>query len=385
MIPRNAAAPYPASPMNDAKAAAPPTRPRRRRLGPKLAAVALVLLAAFALCEVAARLVFPAPPDPTREPQIVYVYSDAVGYVHLPDQRGWIDDGFVTINALGFRGPEPKVPKPEGGFRFLAVGSSNTAGWGVHDDQTWCALLGQQLPGTEVLNWAVSGYKMDHKERLLRGYGLALKPDFLVVDFSDYDLFAPNETPAGNPLDEGSAAPDGPPMIPHTGRTFRLLPEPSWLNRQLRRSRAIYCAKRGAYGLKVALGGAESRAANEIALLEGKSSPEIDAAWQKVDESLGRIARLTEGMKGRVGVLVFPVREQVGKEYPDAQYQERLRAAAARHGLFVIDPLPRFREHAGRVNELFIAYDRGHPGPLGHQLIAETVLEAVRERGSQPR
>ncbi len=369
-------------------AAAPaPPKPRRRRWRAKLAAILLALLFSFVVCEVAARVVFPAPPDPTREPQIVYVYSQEVGYLHLPNQRGWIDDGFVTINSLGFRGAEPKTPKPEGLFRLLVIGSSNTAGWGVHDDQTYCAELERQLPAllpgrpVEVLNWSVSGYKMDHKERLLRRYGLGLRPDLLLIDFSDYDLFAPDETPRADAdatpegVSEGSTL-----SIPHTGKTFQLLNAPSWINRVLRKSRAIYCAKNGLYGLKVLLAGSEPRAANELALLEGNDSPAVEEAWKKVEESLERIGRLTADLRGRVGLLIFPVREQVAKRYPQAQYQERLKAAAARHGFFVVDPLARFRDHPTRLNELYIPYDRGHPGPLGHRLIADEIVESVRER-----
>ena len=85
-------------------------------------------------------------------------------------------------------------------------------------------------------------------------------------------------------------------------------------------------------------------------------------------------------MRGRVGLLIFPVREQVAKSYPQAQYQERLKAAAAKYGFFVVDPLPRFREHPTKLHELYIPYDRGHPGPLGHKLIADEILESVRER-----
>lgn len=375
--------------MNLTPTAAPP-KPRRR-LGPKFAAALIVLLGTFLVCEIAARLVFPAPPDPTREPQIVYVTSDAVGYLHLPSQRGWIDDGFVTINALGFRGAEPLIPKPEGCTRFLVVGSSNTVGWGVHDDQTYCAALEKRLPETrktpvEVLNWSVSGYKMEHKERLLAHYGLALKPDYLLIDFSDYDLFAPDDTPrARSILDEAKPSNEGPFRIPHTGQQFQLLPQPGWLNRALRKSRAIYCVKNGLYGLKVALSGHDGRAENEVALLEGRSLPAIDDAWNTVEASFERIHELTKGMKDRVAILIFPVREQVTKEYPHEQYQTRLKALAERHGFQVIDPLPRFRENAARVNELFIPYDRGHPGPLGHQLIAETILDAMATGGSASR
>src|SRR5262245_896641 len=102
------------TPLAAAPAASTPPKPRRRRWRAKLTAIFLALLFSLIVCEVAARVAFPAPPDPTREPQIAYVYSQEVGYLHLPNQQGWIDDGFVTINTLGFRGAEPQTPKPAG-------------------------------------------------------------------------------------------------------------------------------------------------------------------------------------------------------------------------------------------------------------------------------
>src|SRR6476646_3134385 len=89
------------------------------------------MLFALGGCELAARLLFPAPPDPTRQPQIVYQYDPELRYVYVPGQRGWIDDGFVTINSLGFRGKEPVSPKPPGRFRVVVVGDSLTVGYGV--------------------------------------------------------------------------------------------------------------------------------------------------------------------------------------------------------------------------------------------------------------
>lgn len=373
--------------MSEPRPEAPVRVPKRRRLLPKLAAASLAFLFSFLVCEVAARLVFPAPPDPAREPQIVYVLSKEVGYLHLPNQRGWIDDGFVTINALGFRGSEPRSPRPSGVPRLLVVGSSNSVGWGVQDDETYCALLERTLPETlrkpavEVLNWSVSGYKLEHKEQLLRQYGLALDPDYVLLDFSDYDLFAPDATPQAAPASKPVSLPsDGPLAIPHTGQTFRLIAEPSGFSQLLRRSRALYSAKNGLYGLKVTLTGQTSRAANEVALLEGNESPDIADAWQRADATLARVRDLTAHLGGRVGLLIFPVREQVSKSYPQAIYQTRLAELATKHGFFLVDPLTQFREHARRCDELFIPYDRGHPGPLGHRLLAEAIRDALPRR-----
>src|SRR5690349_22357890 len=107
----------------------------RSRIGLVLGAVVF----AAATCEVAARIAFAAPPNPARQPQIAYQYDPEIRYIPLPNQRGWIDDGFASTNALGFRGPDPATPKPHGLVRVIAVGDSVTFGFGVNDGDTFCA------------------------------------------------------------------------------------------------------------------------------------------------------------------------------------------------------------------------------------------------------
>src|SRR5439155_16006050 len=132
------------------------------------------VLLGLGACEVAARMIFPAPPDPTRQPQIVYRVDPEVRYVLSPNQRGWIDDGFVTTNSRGFRGREVAVPKPPRRLRIVALGDSVTFGWGVNDADTFCSQLEEQLharrPGLdlEVVNMAVPGYATRQEVALLK-------------------------------------------------------------------------------------------------------------------------------------------------------------------------------------------------------------------------
>ena len=69
----------------------------------------------------------------------------------------------VSINSLGFRGPERARVKAPGVFRILCVGASNVYGAGLNDNETWPHLLQRRLnqgaPGRyEVWNLGVSGY-----------------------------------------------------------------------------------------------------------------------------------------------------------------------------------------------------------------------------------
>ena len=109
------------------------------RLLPKIGLAVLTTLVAFGACELAARAFFPAPSDPDRQPQVLYQYDPDVGYTHVPNQTGWIDAGIVTINSLGFRGPDVVLPKPPGRTRIVVIGDSLTLGMGVREDETYCS------------------------------------------------------------------------------------------------------------------------------------------------------------------------------------------------------------------------------------------------------
>lgn len=81
----------------------------------------------------------------------------------------------ISINRLGFRGPDVPLVKPPGTTRVLVVGASTTFDPCVPNDAaTWPAQLERQLnalaPGRrfEVLNSGAPGYEMiDHNVRLL--------------------------------------------------------------------------------------------------------------------------------------------------------------------------------------------------------------------------
>lgn len=66
----------------------------------------------------------------------------------------------VSINALGLRGPDVQMPKPRGRKRVACFGDSITFGYGVSDNESYCALVGDALRGRDVdlVNAAVTGF-----------------------------------------------------------------------------------------------------------------------------------------------------------------------------------------------------------------------------------
>jgi lysophospholipase L1-like esterase len=329
-----------------------------------------------------ARLFLPAVPA-IIEPQIRYIHDPEIGYVFQPNQVGYILAGRTTINSLGLRGPEPVSPKPAGHYRLLAVGDSITAGWGVHDDETFCAQLERQLReafphrSLEVVNGGVSGYDTVQEERLLRRFVPRLEPDVILVGFYLNDL------PYGvMPPDGEIAGPPGANALTLTaGETHRMTPDMDWLSRIGRQSRLLQSCKDILRSIKYGLGFRDylyNALAWDRAVLEGKQSGAIEDAWRKVEASFADTRCLAEAHGCRVAIVAFPCREQVRKDYPKARYQTRIQEIGERLGMLVIDPLPRFVAQRSRLNEVFLPYDLMHPGPLGHRLVADTILEALR-------
>ena len=102
----------------------------------------------------------------------------------------------VTVNSLGFRGPEIAVPKPRGTYRIFAIGESSTFGWkGVHShEEAWPALLEKKLRAKypqrsiEVVNAGVPGYtSVEQRINFLLRIS-HLEPDAIVIYHGNNDL-----------------------------------------------------------------------------------------------------------------------------------------------------------------------------------------------------
>ena len=91
----------------------------------------------------------------------------------------------VTLNGLGFRGPEPAATRPP--KRIVCMGASPTFGWGVGDEDAYPAQLQRRLDPSarevEVLNAAVIGYSSHQGRLLLERSVLPLQPDVVTVSY----------------------------------------------------------------------------------------------------------------------------------------------------------------------------------------------------------
>jgi hypothetical protein len=101
----------------------------------------------------------------------------------------------VSINSMGFRGPELAPTKPENGIRIWVVGGSTTFDVFAPDDaQTWPALLQAKLTAArpdrvfEVVNAGIPGEMIAGNQEDFELHAPKVKPDILVYYHGPNDL-----------------------------------------------------------------------------------------------------------------------------------------------------------------------------------------------------
>ncbi len=107
------------------------------------------------------------------------------------DLYKYTGEGIVSTNSLGFRDIEREVEKPQGVYRIIIFGGSNTFGLRVSNNDTYPMqlqkMLDKEYPGKfEVWNAGLCGYvmsqKVAHAQEVIEKYN----PDLLI--FQDFNI-----------------------------------------------------------------------------------------------------------------------------------------------------------------------------------------------------
>lgn len=184
----------------------------------------LLLVISLALCEFAARLIFPFPTVYNFN-RIQFAKVEGFGGLNEVAKTGgnledgfsnrsrkplrnvkiaWISDpdGFeeiVTLNLYGFRGENFEIVKPAGTTRVLFLGDSYVEGFGAADDETIPIQFERHLDDSslEALNLGIGGADLTDIARLASVAIPLLSPDSVIVVLSANDLPA-------SPLDKAT-------------------------------------------------------------------------------------------------------------------------------------------------------------------------------------
>jgi hypothetical protein len=114
-------------------------------------------------------------------------------YITFDQSLGWTvskgtsrpaNQAVYTSNSAGMRASrEYAVTPPETGPRLAAFGDSFTHCDDVENDECWTAQLEAEVPGTEVLNFGVSGYAPDQAFLRYQQEGRAYKPCAVLIGY----------------------------------------------------------------------------------------------------------------------------------------------------------------------------------------------------------
>jgi len=114
-------------------------------------------------------------------------------YIAFDQSLGWTvsrgmsrpaNQAVYTSNSAGMRASREYTPTPpETGPRLAAFGDSFTHCDDVENDECWTAQLEQEVPGTEVLNFGVSGYAPDQAWLRYQQEGRAYRPCAVLIGY----------------------------------------------------------------------------------------------------------------------------------------------------------------------------------------------------------
>jgi hypothetical protein len=170
-------------------------------------------------------------------------FDQTLGWTVSPATRRAANSATYQSNSAGMRATrEYELRPPESGPRLAAFGDSFTHCDDVENDECWTAQLEAEVPGTEVLNFGVSGYAPDQAWLRYQQEGRAYRPCAVLIGYMVENVhrmvnrFRPFYQPEtgitlGKPrfLLQG----DGVELLPLPARSALDYADPAWVEREL--------------------------------------------------------------------------------------------------------------------------------------------------------
>ncbi len=344
---------------------------RRRAARPWLPRALLVMapLILIVSCDRVVNVI--RPPSLPRDG--IFVRHHARGWRHLPGTftANWVP---TYIDRYGLRVAEADWQREfKPGPRILFLGDSVTFGFLVPAEECFVSVVSEQLaqreetPAWNVLNAGVMGYDPGQEFHLLSQRFDKLRPDLVVLQFCLNDITRQFEAGrSDNALRHGELTQLY--RDPHPSALIRLARE--W-------------GRRRAFGEDLHAAAAKIEHYEITELLKLPVSDEMNALWVRMLDNADEIVRFCRRKELPLGVLVFPVQDQVRNPATSLHPLRRLRAFADQNRLPCLDMMAVFESHQPRGPEaaesLFI--DTTHPTVLGHAIAGRRIAGFLNETG----
>ena len=289
---------------------------------------------------------------------------------HKPNFEGRWDGTWYKTNSLGLRGEEVAEPA-ENQLRIVCLGDSCTFGKGVKESESWPRQLEHFLQEMAqgawdpvVANLGVNGYHGASYELILEEVGQALEPDIILVGFNLNDFPNAISMVDNKVLRERTSRRIIPQNVRDAFGRFSLYRWARQTFYHLRRKQDWANAETFAAG--VAAGAAD------------------DPVWERQRQVLRGIHNKSKECGAQMAMFLFPYESQIFLTTYDRTPIERLHGLCSEIGIPFLDLAEPFREKAKASEgemQLFLRGDRYHPTGTGYQVVAQEVVERIKENG----
>jgi lysophospholipase L1-like esterase len=307
-----------------------------------------------------------------------------LGHVFPPNHLGRIerfggDFAFTfTTDEHGFRNPSPWPRRAD----IVVVGDSMAFGYGVGDDETWTALLADQLRGSPIINLGLVGAAPQQYLRIYETYGRGLQPALVLFclfpgnDVGDAGLFDRwvKAGSQGNYLKRRFAI-----QKDKAGPSIQHLLQQSYLVSFLRYTRKNAVSRVSARTIDFPDGCRLHIVPTFYAEIERQTKPD-HPNFRMVLGTVEQARALAEQNGSQLLVLLMPTKEEVYLPLLDDERASAIApfvAAFDEAGIPYLDLTPHLQARARQGERLFFEID-GHPNAAGHRLIAEVILDHLR-------
>ncbi len=339
---------------------------------------------------------------------------NSVAHASMYDVEGNIVyDTLVEYNGKGYRGPEAAYEKPEDVYRILIVGDSFVEAIQVDYEQTFQALLQEQLNRHntadrryEVVAMGRTGWGTMHEATYYQVEGYKYNADLVILMFYINDVadnlprvFYPgiNNTNYDFVINEGRVQildTNAQPLPPNNGRI--LYNALHWRLRETNLAK-LYVRLSDPPIPVVTPGGVMTRVHPQFYIYV--TEPEVEGypeGWQRTGELLQRMADDVQADGGEFAVVpIFLGSEMVGNvsswfpelvegwQWDDGLPEKQLDAILDDDAVYLWPTRPQFEAYAddvdGQVYNLFYLPEDGHFNALGHQVTYEAIYNHLLE------
>jgi GDSL-like Lipase/Acylhydrolase family len=333
----------------------------------------IVLVSVIIICFLAETILMAIVPDPIiwLDPQESYIHDSELIHRLKPNQQSFTHSFPVKTNSFGLRNGEISLEPTANTVRILCLGDSLTFGNGVRFEDTYPKVLEgelntEELGKYEVINGGVPGYDTWQEIAYLKRDGVHFKPELVVIGVYANDI------------------------VPKPANISRIIDSTGFTRKQglvgllsynmihfLKRSRLLLLL-RDRFGKLMNRVSPSPEYQHQDSLLNGSIDTFVQRGWNEVDNSFEELSNLSKKYQFDVVLVLFPMADQVMRNYPTASYPSKVKAIAKKYHLRFVDMTPAFVKSFKGFGSLFIEWD-GHPNRNAYQITAREVKRYLLE------